>query len=48
VTPEKLKPPNESLNADPLDANSADSTRKMGRRDCDKVVKGGADFATMA
>jgi peptidyl-prolyl cis-trans isomerase SurA len=47
ATPEQLKLRMIVLNADPLDANSADSTRKMA----DEIrvkVKGGADFATMA
>jgi peptidyl-prolyl cis-trans isomerase SurA len=47
VTPEQLKLRMIVLNADPLDANSADSTRKMADEIRDKV-KGGADFATMA
>ena len=47
VTPEQLKLRMIVLNADPLDANSADSTRKMAEEIRDKV-KGGADFATMA
>jgi peptidyl-prolyl cis-trans isomerase SurA len=47
VTPEQLKLRMIVLNADPLDANSADSTRKMSEEIRDKV-KGGADFATMA
>jgi peptidyl-prolyl cis-trans isomerase SurA len=46
-TPEQLKLRMIVLNADPLDANSADSTRKMADEIRDKV-KGGADFATMA
>ena len=47
ATPEQLKLRMIVLNADPLDANSADSTRKMAEEIRDKV-KGGADFATMA
>src|ERR1700730_16029100 len=47
VTPEQLKLRMIVLNADPLDANSGDSTRKMAEEMRDKV-KGGADFATMA
>lgn len=47
VTPEQLKLRMIVLNADPLDANSADSTRKMADEIREKV-KGGADFATMA
>jgi peptidyl-prolyl cis-trans isomerase SurA len=47
VTPEQLKLRMIVLNADPLDANSGDSTRKMADEIRDKV-KGGADFATMA
>jgi peptidyl-prolyl cis-trans isomerase SurA len=47
ATPEQLKLRMIVLNADPLDANSADSTRKMAEEICTKV-KGGADFATMA
>jgi peptidyl-prolyl cis-trans isomerase SurA len=47
VTPEQLKLRMIVLNADPLDANSADSTRKMADEICAKV-KAGADFATMA
>ncbi len=47
VTPEQMKIRMIVLNADPLDANSADSTRKMADEIRDKV-KGGADFATMA
>jgi peptidyl-prolyl cis-trans isomerase SurA len=47
VTPEQLKLRMIVLNADPLDANSGDSTRKMAEEIRDKV-KGGADFATMA
>jgi parvulin-like peptidyl-prolyl isomerase len=47
VTPEQMKVRMIVLNADPLDANSADSTRKMADEIRDKV-KGGADFATMA
>jgi peptidyl-prolyl cis-trans isomerase SurA len=47
VTPEQLKLRMIVLNADPLDANSADSTRKMAEEIREKV-KGGADFATMA
>src|ERR1700757_4260889 len=47
ATPEQLKLRMIVLNADPLDANSADSTRKMADEIRDKV-KGGADFATMA
>jgi peptidyl-prolyl cis-trans isomerase SurA len=46
-TPEQLKLRMIVLNADPLDANSADSTRKMADEIRDKV-KGGADFPTMA
>ena len=47
VTPEQLKLRMIVLNADPLDANSGDSTSKMAEEIRDKV-KGGADFATMA
>jgi parvulin-like peptidyl-prolyl isomerase len=47
ATPEQLKLRMIVLNADPLDANSADSTRKMADEIRNKV-KGGADFATMA
>jgi len=47
ATPEQLKLRMIVLNADPLDANSADSTRKMADEIQDKV-KGGAEFATMA
>jgi len=47
ATPEQLKLRMIVLNADPLDANSGDSTRKMAEEIRDKV-KGGADFATMA
>jgi peptidyl-prolyl cis-trans isomerase SurA len=47
VTPEQLKLRMIVLNADPLDANSGDSTKKMAEEIRDKV-KGGADFATMA
>jgi peptidyl-prolyl cis-trans isomerase SurA len=47
VTPEQLKLRMIVLNADPLDANSADSTTKTAEEIRDKV-KGGADFATMA
>jgi peptidyl-prolyl cis-trans isomerase SurA len=47
VTPEQLKLRMIVLNADPLDANSADSTGKTAEEIRDKV-KGGADFATMA
>src|SRR3984893_5914256 len=47
VTPEQLKLRMIVLNADPLDANSGDSTRKMSEEIRQKV-KGGADFATMA
>jgi peptidyl-prolyl cis-trans isomerase SurA len=47
ATPEQLKLRMIVLNADPLDANSADSTKKMAEEIRDKV-KGGADFATMA
>ena len=47
VTPEQLKLRMIVLNADPLDANSGDSTRKMAEEIRQKV-KGGADFATMA
>lgn len=47
ATPEQLKLRMIVLNADPLDANSADSTRKMADEIREKV-KGGADFATMA
>jgi peptidyl-prolyl cis-trans isomerase SurA len=47
VTPEQLKLRMIVLNADPLDANSGDSTKKMADEIRDKV-KGGADFATMA
>src|SRR6516164_3384396 len=47
ATPEQLKLRMIVLNADPLDANSADSTRKMADEIRTKV-KTGADFATMA
>jgi parvulin-like peptidyl-prolyl isomerase len=47
ATPEQLKLRMIVLNADPLDANSGDSTKKMAEEIRDKV-KGGADFATMA
>src|ERR1700736_2556765 len=47
LTPEQLKLRMIVLNADPLDANSGDSTRKMSEEIRQKV-KGGADFATMA
>src|SRR5580700_267814 len=47
VTPEQLKLRMIVLNADPLDANSSDSTKKMAEEIRGKV-KGGADFATMA
>jgi peptidyl-prolyl cis-trans isomerase SurA len=47
ATPEQLKLRMIVLNADPLDANSADSTRKMADEIRNKI-KGGADFATMA
>jgi peptidyl-prolyl cis-trans isomerase SurA len=47
ATPEQLKLRMIVLNADPLDANSGDSTRKMAEEIRNKV-KGGADFATMA
>jgi parvulin-like peptidyl-prolyl isomerase len=47
VTPEQLKLRMIVLNADPLDANSGDSTKKMAEEIRIKV-KGGADFATMA
>jgi peptidyl-prolyl cis-trans isomerase SurA len=47
VTPEQLKLRMIVLNADPLDANSGDSTRKMADEIRNKV-KSGADFATMA
>src|SRR6478752_6613511 len=47
ATPEQLKLRMIVLNADPLDANSAESTRKMAEEIREKV-KGGADFATMA
>ena len=47
VTPEQLKLRMIVLNADPLDANSADSTSKTAEEIHNKV-KGGADFATMA
>jgi parvulin-like peptidyl-prolyl isomerase len=47
LTPEQLKLRMIVLNADPLDANSGDSTRKMAEEIRQKV-KGGADFATMA
>jgi peptidyl-prolyl cis-trans isomerase SurA len=47
ITPEQLKLRMIVLNADPLDANSADSTSKMAAEIREKV-KGGADFATMA
>ena len=47
ATPEQLKLRMIVLNADPLDANSADSTRKMADEIQNKV-KAGADFATMA
>ena len=47
ATPEQLKLRMIVLNADPLDANSSDSTKKMAEEIRDKV-RGGADFATMA
>jgi peptidyl-prolyl cis-trans isomerase SurA len=47
ATPEQLKLRMIVLNADPLDANSADSTKKMADEIRNKI-KGGADFATMA
>jgi peptidyl-prolyl cis-trans isomerase SurA len=47
ATPEQLKLRMIVLNADPLDANSGDSTRKMAEEIRDKI-KGGADFPTMA
>jgi peptidyl-prolyl cis-trans isomerase SurA len=47
ATPEQLKLRMIVLNADPLDANSGESTRKMAEEIREKV-KGGADFATMA
>ena len=47
VTPEQLKLRMIVLNADPLDANSGDATRKMADEIREKV-KSGADFATMA
>jgi peptidyl-prolyl cis-trans isomerase SurA len=47
ATPEQLKLRMIVLNADPLDANSGDSTKKMADEIRGKV-KGGADFATMA
>jgi peptidyl-prolyl cis-trans isomerase SurA len=47
VTPEQLKLRMIVLNADPLDANSGDSTSKTADEIRDKV-KAGADFATMA
>ncbi len=47
ATPEQLKLRMIVLNADPLDANSAESTRKMAEEIREKV-KGGADFGTMA
>src|ERR1700732_5590258 len=47
LAPEQLKIRMIVLNADPLDANSGDSTRKMAEEIRQKV-KGGADFATMA
>jgi peptidyl-prolyl cis-trans isomerase SurA len=47
ATPEQLKLRMIVLNADPLDANSGDSTRKMAEQIRDKI-KAGADFATMA
>src|ERR1700732_133161 len=47
LTPEQLKLRMIVLNADPLDANSGDSTRKMADEIRNKV-KGGADFATTA
>src|ERR1700757_1383496 len=47
ATPEQLKLRMIVLNADPLDANSADSTKKMAEEIRDKG-KGGGDFATMA
>jgi peptidyl-prolyl cis-trans isomerase SurA len=47
ATPEQLKLRMIVLNADPLDANSGDSTRKMAEEIRNKV-KGGAEFATMA
>lgn len=47
VTPEQLKLRMIVLNADPLDANSADSMSKTAEEIRDKI-KAGADFATMA
>jgi len=47
ATPEQLKLRMIVLNADPLDAGSGDSTRKMAEEIRQKV-KDGADFATMA
>ena len=47
ATPEQLKLRMIVLNADPLDANSSDSTKKMADEIRDKI-KGGADFPTMA
>lgn len=47
ATPEQLKLRMIVLNADPLDASSGDSTRKMAEEIRQKV-KNGADFATMA
>jgi len=47
ATPEQLKLRMIVLNADPLDASSGDSTRKMAEEIRQKV-KDGADFATMA
>jgi parvulin-like peptidyl-prolyl isomerase len=47
ATPEQLKLRMIVLNADPLDANASDSTRKMAEEIRQKV-KDGADFATMA
>jgi parvulin-like peptidyl-prolyl isomerase len=47
ATPEQLKLRMIVLNADPLDTNSADSTKKMAEEIRDKV-KAGADFPTMA
>lgn len=47
ATPEQVKLRMIVLNADPLDANSADNTRKMAEEIRQKVKDGG-DFATMA
>jgi peptidyl-prolyl cis-trans isomerase SurA len=47
ATPEQLKLRMIVLNADPLDANSGTSTRKMAEEIRQKI-KDGADFATMA